>query len=202
MPLLTDRSVRFALLPLAVAAIPMLLPAAAHAHVYTVRPGDSLWAIGARNWVSAEAVASASGREVDAPLPIGARVRIPAAPVGARAATGYAFRPTGPAQLRPDAAAAWERLVAAARERMGVELYAAGPLSGGRTRAQQAELWRLYQAGLGAPAAPPGTSSHELGTALDVASPEMRRVVDLIGAEFGWQKVERPDEWWHVSYVG
>ena len=48
----------------------------------------------------------------------------------------------------------------------------------------------------------PGTSSHEYGSALDLADPSMRTVVDQIGAKYGWAKTEAPSEWWHVNYVG
>jgi len=41
-----------------------------------------------------------------------------------------------------------------------------------------------------------------LGGALDVATPAGRQAVDLLGAPFGWEKIEAPTEWWHVSYVG
>ncbi len=47
-----------------------------------------------------------------------------------------------------------------------------------------------------APRGTPGTSAHELGTAVDLATPEDADVVDLIGARFGWEKVEPPIEWW------
>ena len=47
--------------------------------------------------------------------------------------------------------------------------------------------------GQGARANPPGTSSHELGTAVDVATPEMRWVIDQIGYAYGWGKVHGPD---------
>ena len=30
----------------------------------------------------------------------------------------------------------------------------------------------------------------------------MRTVVDQIGANYGWAKIEAPDEWWHINYVG
>jgi hypothetical protein len=35
-----------------------------------------------------------------------------------------------------------------------------------------------------------------------VATPEMRSVIDQIGAKYGWTKVHGPGEWWHVDYVG
>ena len=71
-----------------------------------------------------------------------------------------------------------------------------------RTYEQQAYLYDLYLSGQGAPANPPGTSSHEYGTAVDVDTPEMRSVIDQIGPTYGWTKVHGPDEWWHVDYVG
>ena len=83
-----------------------------------------------------------------------------------------------------------------------IDIYPAGSLSAYRTYEQQAYLYDLYLAGLGAPANPPGTSSHEYGTAVDLASPEMRTVIDQIGPTYGWSKVHGPDEWWHVDYVG
>jgi LAS superfamily LD-carboxypeptidase LdcB len=84
----------------------------------------------------------------------------------------------------------------------GVDLYPLGPVSAYRTYEQQADLYESYLAGTGHPADPPGTSAHETGTALDVATPEMRDVIDQIGASYGWAKVEAPTEWWHVNYVG
>jgi LAS superfamily LD-carboxypeptidase LdcB len=71
-----------------------------------------------------------------------------------------------------------------------------------RTYAQQSALYDEFQAGTGAPANPPGTSSHEDGTAVDLATREMRSVVDQIGPDYGWSKVHAPGEWWHVDYVG
>jgi LAS superfamily LD-carboxypeptidase LdcB len=84
----------------------------------------------------------------------------------------------------------------------GVDLQPGGPMSAYRTYDQQAELYDLYLSGQGAPANPPGSSSHEVGTAVDVATPEMRQIIDEIGAQFGWGKVHAPGEWWHVDYVG
>jgi LAS superfamily LD-carboxypeptidase LdcB len=84
----------------------------------------------------------------------------------------------------------------------GVDLYPGGALSAFRTYEQQAGLYQAYLAGAGAPANPPGTSSHELGAAVDVETPEMRWVIDQIGWRYGWSKVNGPGEWWHVDYVG
>jgi len=84
----------------------------------------------------------------------------------------------------------------------GVDLYPDGTLSGYRSYAQQLYLYNLYLSGQGSLAAVPGTSVHEYGTAIDLAAPSMRTVVDQIGANYGWAKTEAPDEWWHVNYVG
>ena len=83
-----------------------------------------------------------------------------------------------------------------------MDLYPGGPYSAYRTYDQQAYLYDLYLSGQGAPADPPGTSSHETGLAVDVATPEMRWVVDQIGYQYGWGKVHGPYEWWHVDYLG
>jgi hypothetical protein len=37
---------------------------------------------------------------------------------------------------------------------------------------------------------------------VDLATPQMRDIVDQIGWAYGWGKVEAPDEWWHVSWTG
>jgi LAS superfamily LD-carboxypeptidase LdcB len=110
--------------------------------------------------------------------------------------------PAGTAYLRSDAAEDFVALREEAREQLGIELYPAGPISGYRTSAQQRELWRQAQTGMGSEAAAPGTSDHEDGVALDLAQPEMRQAVDQLGPAFGWRKTEAPGEWWHVTYVG
>ena len=83
----------------------------------------------------------------------------------------------------------------------GVDLYPGGPLSAYRTYDQQSYLYNLYLSGQGAPANPPGTSTHELGVAVDVADETMRGVIDQIGSIYGWAATI-PSEWWHVQYVG
>jgi LysM repeat protein len=171
-------------------------PAAADSR-YIVVPGDSLWSIAERNGVSVSALAAENGRSSAAVLPVGARLLIP--PVSGLVAI---HSPLGVAYLAPAAARAWEAMREASLREFGIDLYPAGPLSAYRTYSQQVELRHLYLAGEGPFAAPPGTSAHELGTAVDLATPEMRHVVDLIGARFGWGKVEAPTEWWHVNYVG
>ena len=112
------------------------------------------------------------------------------------------YSPLGTAYLASSAAANWEAMRQAGLATYGIDIYPAGPLSAYRTWDQQNYLYNLYLQGLGAPANPPGTSSHEYGTAVDLASPEMRTVVDNLGATYGWGKVHGPDEWWHVDYYG
>ena len=112
------------------------------------------------------------------------------------------YCPCGDVYLASNAAAAWNAMRQESLRLYGIDLYPAGPLSAYRSYAQQAYLWDLYVSGQAPPAAPPGTSAHEYGTAIDLADPSMADVVDLIGAGYGWAKTEVPDEWWHVNYVG
>jgi LAS superfamily LD-carboxypeptidase LdcB len=112
------------------------------------------------------------------------------------------WSPYGTLYLESAAASAWNAMRDESLRLYGQDLYPSGTLSAYRTYDQQAELYNLYLSGQGAPANPPGMSSHELGTAVDVATPEMRWVVDQIGYQYGWGKVHGPDEWWHVDYLG
>ena len=112
------------------------------------------------------------------------------------------WSPYGTTYLATGAAEAWNAMRDESLRLYGQDLYPSGTLSAYRTYDQQAELYNLYLSGQGAPANPPGTSSHELGTAVDVATLEMRWVVDQIGYQYGWGKVHGPDEWWHVDYLG
>ena len=103
-------------------------------------------------------------------------------------------------RLRKECAAAWNALNVEARAN-GLELTPTGSKSSYRTLAQQQELYRLYLAG-GTLAAVPGTSNHGWGHAVDLATPEMRALVDRIGARFGWSKQwsDAQSEWWHIVY--
>jgi LAS superfamily LD-carboxypeptidase LdcB len=112
------------------------------------------------------------------------------------------YSPLGAAYLASSAAANWEAMRQAGLATYGIDIYPAGSLSAFRTYDQQSYLYDLYLQGLGAPANPPGTSSHEYGTAVDLASPEMRTVIDNLGPTYGWGKIHGPDEWWHVDYYG
>jgi murein DD-endopeptidase MepM/ murein hydrolase activator NlpD len=107
----------------------------------------------------------------------------------------------GELHLDPAAADSWNAMRQAALEQFGIDLAPAGPVSAFRTYEQQAYLYDLFLNGQGAPANPPGSSSHELGVAVDLADPAMRDVVDQIGGAYGWAGTI-PSEWWHVAYVG
>jgi LysM repeat protein len=180
---------------------------------HTVLPGESLWSISVANNLSVHTVAAYNGLSLSAPLLVGTTVYVPTAgeagfPAAAAAPTTQAPEmatipsPYGDLPLQPAAADAWNRMREEALSVYGIDLYPGGPLSAYRTYEQQAQLYDAYLAGQGAPANPPGTSSHEWGTAVDVATPEMRSVIDEIGAKYGWTKVHGPGEWWHVDYVG
>jgi N-acetylmuramoyl-L-alanine amidase len=63
----------------AAAAIAATVPATPTlAAVHTVAPGETLWGIAAANGMSPATVAAANGRSLDAPLPIGTNLTIPA----------------------------------------------------------------------------------------------------------------------------
>ncbi len=174
---------------------------------HTVAPGESLWSIALANGVPETALASFNGLSPNAALIIGDRLRIPSSSATSTvSATGIPLgaipSPFGTMYLRSDAAAAWNSMRQESLNVYGVDLYPEGPLGAYRTYGQQAELYREYRNGTGARADPPGTSEHNLGIALDLATPEMRSIVDSIGPAFGWAKVTAPKEWWHITYVG
>lgn len=110
--------------------------------------------------------------------------------------------PIAQGELRKDAAAAWNAMNEHAR-RLGLQLVPTGSMSSYRTYAQQVYLYGEYQAGRGSLAATPGTSNHGWGLAVDVATMEMRNLIDRIGAEYGWAKKwsDAPSEWWHLKWV-
>ena len=198
---------------LGLCAVVALVPASsALAHPHTVEPGETLWSISVVNGQTPRAVAEANGLAVDAPLHPGATVEIPAAPSGG--ITGGNGRldpssltpihsPLGPASLESEAAQAWQDMREASVAELGVDLYPSGSRAAYRTFDEQETFYAEFQAGTGPLAAPPGGSAHGEGRAVDLASQEMRRAVDSIGARFGWAKVEAgPAEWFHVNYVG
>jgi hypothetical protein len=104
-------------------------------------------------------------------------------------------------QLANAAAAAWNAMNVKAREN-GCELRPTGSKSSYRTYAQQVELYAAYLNGTGNLAAKPGTSNHGWGVAVDVASRDMRAMIDRIGEPYGWAKKwsDAPSEWWHIRF--
>ena len=181
---------------------------------HTVLPGESLWSISAANGLSVDSLAAYNGLAGDAGLMAGTTINVPA--VGeSGAAASVTVAPAAPAlgmspvpspygdlYLTPAAAQGWNAMRAEALSAYGIDLYPGGPASAFRTYAQQAQLYQAFLDGLGEPANPPGTSSHELGTAVDVPTLAMRSVIDQIGWKYGWGKAHAPGEWWHVDYVG
>jgi LysM repeat protein len=184
---------------------------------HIVQPGETLWSIASTNNLTTHSLAAFNGISDDAAVIAGEAIEVPTAEEAASVlgdsavasettppalATGHVWSPAGELHLDPAAASAWNAMRQASLERYGIELYPTGRLGAQRTYEDQHYLWDLFLDGQGAPANPPGSSSHELGLSVDVATAEMRWIVDVIGAEFGWAKVEAPSEWWHVTYVG
>ena len=83
-----------------------------------------------------------------------------------------------------DAVASWNTMRMYLLQRYGArgDIYPEGPLGAYRNYAGQVRCKALY----GSNAATPGTSNHGLGHAVDVATHEMARLVDLHGGLFGW----------------
>lgn len=187
---------------------------------HTIQPGETLSGIAAANGLTTESLASWNGVSSDYLVIAGNTLSVPtpeetgvtAATTSATATTSTATAPAswlgsistpwGDLYLDAGAAAAWNAMRTDALNNYGVDLYPAGPLSAYRTSAQQGEMYELFLSGVGSPANPPGYSSHEYGVSVDLATPEMRDIVDQIGWAYGWGKVEAPDEWWHVSWTG
>jgi hypothetical protein len=111
-----------------------------------------------------------------------------------------ALAPIAQGSLEIHAAAGWNAMNVEARKR-GLELVPTGSKSSYRTYAQQVELYQLYLNG-GNLAAKPGWSNHGWGLAVDVATQQMRSMVDAIGAKYGWAKAwsDALSEWWHIKY--
>lgn len=187
---------------------------------HTIQPGETLSGIAAANGLTTDSLASWNGVSSDYLVIAGNTLSVPtpeetgvtAATTSATATTSTATAPAswlgsistpwGDLYLDAGAAAAWNAMRTDALNNYGVDLYPAGPLSAYRTSAQQGEMYELFLSGVGSPANPPGFSSHEYGISVDLATPEMRDIVDQIGWAYGWGKVEAPDEWWHVSWTG
>lgn len=193
---------------------------------HTVVAGESLSSVAAANGVSLDSLAAANGLSSDALLVSGQQISIPTSSGLASTSSSSASPttstasppaeehpswtspiycpscPSGQAYLASNAAASWNAMRQASLSTYGIDLYPDGPSSAYRSYAQQLYLYNLYSSGQGALAAAPGTSSHEYGSAVDLADPAMANVIDEIGATYGWAKTEAPGEWWHVNYVG
>jgi len=216
-----------ALLLAGLALAPAIPTSAQAALPHIVAPGETLWSISAANNLTTRTVAAYNGVSEDAQLLAGQTIEVPTVAEGEAAlaanpqytaTTGTApstaapvaapiyglapiWSPWGTLYLAPAAAESWEAMRAESLRLYGQDLYPDGTMSAYRSYDEQAYLYDLFLAGAGAPANPPGTSSHETGLAVDVATPEMRWVVDQIGAAYGWGKVHAPGEWWHVDYL-
>lgn len=191
--------------PPADAAAPAAATApAAGGHV--VVEGESLSSIAAANGITVDALAAANSRSSDSYVYSGESLSIPAATAATAPETsvplGTVPSPYGEIPLEATAAASWNSMREESLNTYGQDLYPAGGISGYRTYEQQAQLYEQYLNGTGPLAAPPGTSSHETGTAVDLETPEMRSVVDQIGWSYGWGKTEAANEWWHINYGG
>jgi hypothetical protein len=112
-----------------------------------------------------------------------------------------ALAPIYQGQLKTEAAAGWNAMNVEARKR-GLQLYPTGSKSSYRTYEQQVELYNAYLNGTGNLAAKPGTSNHGWGDAVDLATQQMRTIVDQIGKQYGYSKSwsDAPTEWWHIVY--
>ena len=207
----------------AVAVAIAAAPAGA-AITHTIQPGETLSGIAAANGLSTDTLAAWNGVSSDYLLIAGNTLSVPTLaetgvattattttdPAAAATATstapapwlGSIPSPWGDLYLDAGAAAAWNAMRQASLSTYGVDLYPAGPLSAYRTSTQQGEMYELFVSGVGSPANPPGTSSHELGVSVDLATPQMRDIVDQIGWQYGWTKSEAPTEWWHVTWTG
>lgn len=145
---------------------------------------------GARRQVSALSVPAGNGKA--APAPRG----------------GYSGAFSGGVHgLTPNAGAALQRLQAAYQQRFNQPL---SVLSGGRSHEDQARAYAAYKAGRGNLAAPPGSSVHESGRAVDFGgaahgySPQQTWLVQN-GPKFGWLwagKNFSQVEPWHFEFQG
>jgi LysM repeat protein len=176
---------------------------------HVVQTGESLWSIAVANGISVSTLAAANGLSDDAYLYTGDTLQVPSATSTTTATTtsapapglGTITSPYGDLYLTPAAADSWNQMREASLSQYGIDLYPGGPLSAYRTYEEQSYLYNLYLSGQGAPANPPGTSTHNLGIAVDVPDESMRSVIDEIGGAYGWWGTI-PSEWWHVQYGG
>jgi LysM repeat protein len=175
-------------------------PALASPH--KIAPGESLWSIAASNHLSVTSLARANGLAPDTSLILtGSRLDIPTSSSQSRPGLVRIYQPDFETYLNPSAARSWNAMRHASIQLLGIDLYPSGPDSAYRSYDEQARLYRSYKQGKGNLAAAPGQSEHERGTAVDVATPQMRWAIDRLGARYGWRG-SVSSEWWHVSHSG
>lgn len=106
------------------------------------------------------------------------------------------------AYLRKDAAAAFMAMNEESERRFKVTLRSSSARTAYRTYAEQEYFWDQYQNHGGNLAARPGESNHGLGLAIDLATQQMRNIVDKIGEKYGFAKKwsDAPGEWWHIKW--
>ena len=106
--------------------------------------------------------------------------------------------PSGEVRAEVRTALAFLHMADAAR-RDGVELIV---VSGFRSPAKQAELYRLYRRGRGPLASKPGTSNHQSGRALDLdmSMPGAKLWLKRNARRFGFRRTV-PSERWHWEHA-
>lgn len=106
------------------------------------------------------------------------------------------------AYLTHEAAAAFLAMNAESERDYGVTLRTASARTAYRPYADQEYFWDQYLHHGGNLAARPGTSNHGWALAVDLATPQMRAIVDKIGHKYGWAKEwsDAPSEWWHLRW--
>lgn len=106
------------------------------------------------------------------------------------------------AYLRKDAARAFLAMNAESERRFGITLRPTSGRTAYRNYAAQEYFWDQYLHHGGPLAARPGTSNHGWGLAIDLATRQMRWVIDKIGAKYGFSKSwsDAQSEWWHILF--
>jgi hypothetical protein len=117
------------------------------------------------------------------------------------AGMGHVPSPYGELHLIPAGADVWERDALRGIERLWDRHLPGRPSLGLPQLHPTVRALRRVSRGLRSAREPPGSSSHESGTAVDLETPEIW-VIDQIGSKYGWGKVHAPGEWWHVDYLG
>jgi hypothetical protein len=119
---------------------------------------------------------------------------IPSSPAGAGAYHGPVAERQGK-KMRPDVAAAFDRMAAAARREVGLDLIVTSAL---RDDAEQARLYAAHPDPRWV--APPGHSLHRLGTELDLGPPAAYRWLGANASRFHFT-VRYAHEPWHLGFT-